>query len=92
VGWRGGGLESAEANERVAERGELTDELRLPAAVGVPPLLGREVPAPRPPLTLAPVEDDGDVRLGRELPGQVREQLGLVAVDDEEVLGHKISM
>ena len=86
------GTGSAEANERVTEGGELADQLRLETTIGLPPLLGSQLPGAPPPLALAAVDDDGDVRLGRELAGQVGEQLGLLAIDDEEMLGHEVIM
>jgi hypothetical protein len=83
---------STDADERVAERGKLSDDFPLQPAVGLAPIRGRHLAPTRPPLALASIEDHGDVRLGRELAGEIREEIRLLPVDDEEVLRHGMIM
>jgi hypothetical protein len=83
------GRASSEANERVTQRRELTNELGLVATV-VQPTIGAVglVGEPHAPLTFPPIEDDSDLGLARELTGQVREQIRLLPRNDEQVSRH----
>jgi hypothetical protein len=82
---------SADADERVAERRQLTERLALRAAIGLATIRGRSRSSRAATLAATPVEDHGDLRLSGELAREIREQVGLLAIDDEEVLGHESS-
>ena len=83
---------SGQADERVAERGELSDDLGLEASIALAPVGKRRRPRRRPPLAPTAIDDHRDVGLRREFAGQIGEEIGLLAGDDEEMLGHAMSM
>jgi hypothetical protein len=82
---------SADADERVAEGRQLTERLALRAAIGLATVRGRSRSSRAATLAATPVEDHGDLRLSGKLAREIREQVRLLAIDDEEVLGHESS-
>src|SRR5689334_25089276 len=78
-----------DADERVADRVDLTADVRLRAPVALPPLDRRRVVGAPSSLAHAAVDDYAYVGLGLELLREVCEQLGLPTRHDEEVRDHR---
>src|SRR5687767_6479320 len=77
-----------DADERVAERVDLTGHVRQRAAIALPALDVRAAGTPAP-LPHPAIDNDLHVVLARELARQVLEQLRLETRDDEEVRDHR---
>ena len=85
------GGDSAETNERVAERIDLTADVLLspPIRLAAIPPRRRPALAVDPPLTVAPIEDHLDVGLAGKLARKVAVQVQLLSRHDEEMLTHE---